>query len=937
MTILNTAGFSVAYFLFTLFAVEALFALAWGHWQRSLSLQARRLAVAFGVLGGARLLFWLLAALSTGFTRISLEETLAVISLGILIWGFSPYFYHNRILPSVFVTVNTLLALGVLMAATVTDNELLAGTWMLWQLVVVGALFLLAVARKFTAEDALTITAFFVLATGGVIALVLAATGASANNSVVGIRLTELIAYPLLVVAVFQNLVESLDVQSRALASLSEASQEQIQGLIGLFEATKNIVASLDLPDVLDGAAKAVVQALNVDQSAIALHEENEPTLLRMVASCNPQRKGRGEAVTFPTGEQPALKHAMERLRQVEVNKGYNNPQLQFLFAMMGASKETGPIVIQPLVLQGAAIGVLIVGNASSKRPFSATELRLIKTMANQIAVAIDNARRYQGLVKKSQKLVFTLRNHEKETRRRTAALEVELKKSRQETTIMSQRLYEQETLARKSQKELTGYQQQVKQLNQQLKIVQTKFEQLAARNQRLSGATESQKKQLVKLQQAEAELQTLRSQLQDLAFEAAETERLNDALRAAEQRSRKLARALKLSRLKIQKMANMPTSITSPQVSQELENLSCGVLVSDGKGKINRVNAATAKLFNEPGSKLIGTRLDELIEDEAWEHAIKKVSTAEATLVSTTLQLDERIIKATISPITDPGNGRITGSVVILYDATEEFENQQARDEFIASLAQELRTPMTSIIGYVDLLLGESVGMIGDMQRKFLQRVKANIERMDSLLNDLIGIAAIDAGQLEINPTPVDMAEIIEDAIISAKSQFQEKEIQLQLDLPAQMPVVEADSTAMQQVLLNLLSNAAKSTPVGGLIKVSAVVTNSHLTSANATEEEKWLRIAVTDSGGGIAEKDMDRVFDRFYKADRPLIQGLGETGVGLSIVKHLVEAHGGEVWFETEMGRGTTFYFALLVADFVNDPWEEVDIPPLDLNPDR
>ncbi len=100
--------------------------------------------------------------------------------------------------------------------------------------------------------------------------------------------------------------------------------------------------------------------------------------------------------------------------------------------------------------------------------------------------------------------------------------------------------------------------------------------------------------------------------------------------------------------------------------------------------------------------------------------------------------------------------------------------------------------------------------------------------------------------------------------------------------------------------------------------------------------EQEQWLRIGVTDGGGGIAEKDVDRVFDRFYKADKPLIQGLGETGVGLSLVKHIIETHGGEVWFETEMGRGTTFYFALPVTDTVNNPWEEVDVPPLDLNPD-
>jgi two-component system phosphate regulon sensor histidine kinase PhoR len=363
------------------------------------------------------------------------------------------------------------------------------------------------------------------------------------------------------------------------------------------------------------------------------------------------------------------------------------------------------------------------------------------------------------------------------------------------------------------------------------------------------------------------------------------------------------------------------------------LENISCGLLISDAHGQINRVNAATVDLFDLKNNELVGKNLVDIIKDEEWQRAIKKISSEGEMLVSTTLSVGEHIVRATISPITDPNDSQFGGSVVILYDATEEFENQQARDEFIASLAQELRTPMTSIIGYVDLLLGESVGMIGDMQRKFLQRVKANIERMESLLNDLIGIAAIDAGQLEINPVTLDMAEIIEEAIISAKTQLEEKEILLQLELPEQFPAVEADPACMQQVMINLLSNATKSTPVGGIVKVRAVVTNGRNI---ANEEERWLRISITDSGGGIAEKDIDRVFERFYKAESPLIQGLGETGVGLSIVKYLIEAHGGQVWFDTEMGKGTTFHFSLLVSDYFNDPWEEIDVPPLDLNSD-
>jgi signal transduction histidine kinase len=283
-------------------------------------------------------------------------------------------------------------------------------------------------------------------------------------------------------------------------------------------------------------------------------------------------------------------------------------------------------------------------------------------------------------------------------------------------------------------------------------------------------------------------------------------------------------------------------------------------------------------------------------------------------------------------------GEDNKEGLVVILYDITAEAESQQARDEFVASLSQELRTPMTSITGYTDLLLGESVGIIGEMQRKFLQRIKANIERMGSMLNDLIGVTAIDAGQLEIRPAVVDMAEVIEDALISARAQLEENEITLDINLIEEMPLVEVDPDSIRQIMSNLLNNAIQSTPAGATIEVSTSRYEMN-GSGGIIDEDKtmFLKVSIRDSGGGIAEKDLNRVFERFYRAERPLIQGLGETGVGLAIVKSLVEAHGGRVWVESEIGEGSTFHFLLAVNEQFDDPWLEVDIPPLDLNSDQ
>ncbi len=223
---------------------------------------------------------------------------------------------------------------------------------------------------------------------------------------------------------------------------------------------------------------------------------------------------------------------------------------------------------------------------------------------------------------------------------------------------------------------------------------------------------------------------------------------------------------------------------------------------------------------------------------------------------------------------------------------------------EVVASVVQELRTPMTSITGYTDLLLGESVGILGAMQRQFLQRVKANVERMDGMLNDLIGITAIDTGSIKIEPEPVDVSEVIEDTVMASAALFRERELSIRIELADGLPKVRADRDSLLQIVKHLLSNAALCSPNNSEIVVRAQV---------PADMPDHLLFSVTDRGGGIAPEDRQRAFHRMYRADHPLLQGLGETGVGLSISKALVEAQGGRIWVDSEMGVGSTFTFIL------------------------
>ncbi len=229
---------------------------------------------------------------------------------------------------------------------------------------------------------------------------------------------------------------------------------------------------------------------------------------------------------------------------------------------------------------------------------------------------------------------------------------------------------------------------------------------------------------------------------------------------------------------------------------------------------------------------------------------------------------------------------------------------------ELVNSIAQEFRQPLASIIGYTDLLLGESVGLLGAVQHRFVERVKAAAQRLGILLNELVQVMSIDVGKVDQTTVSVDLKSVVDEAVGNIAAQIAERSIDLRVELPENPPPLLVNRDALLQILENLLQNACLVTPTGGWIRLLGGVEERE-------NVPSYMHLSVTDQGGGIEKTDISRVFMRRFKMENPTINGIGDTGVGLSIVKSLVELYKGRVWVDSKEGSGATFSVLLPLAD--------------------
>lgn len=238
------------------------------------------------------------------------------------------------------------------------------------------------------------------------------------------------------------------------------------------------------------------------------------------------------------------------------------------------------------------------------------------------------------------------------------------------------------------------------------------------------------------------------------------------------------------------------------------------------------------------------------------------------------------------------------------------------AKSDFISFVSHELKTPMTSIQGFTDLLSKGAVGPVNEAQAGFLATIRANVRRMDRLVSDLSDISKIEAGKLRLEFSAVDVQEIVDEVVRSTKGQIDQKEQTLFVEVPDHLPDVWGDRTRIIQVLTNLVSNAYKYTPQQGHIFVRAEQT-PNLWDTNVEAAPNVLHISVQDTGIGIKPEDQKQIFSKFFRSDDPKARESPGTGLGLNITKNLVELQGGKIWFESEFRKGTSFHFTIPVAE--------------------
>lgn len=357
------------------------------------------------------------------------------------------------------------------------------------------------------------------------------------------------------------------------------------------------------------------------------------------------------------------------------------------------------------------------------------------------------------------------------------------------------------------------------------------------------------------------------------------------------------------------------------------LASIGDGLILIDPKYNIALVNAKVLEMFAMSHDELVGRDLRTIVkfyknkaelEPGAWptEEVFLSKKPVTTTLednfsLTTSAHTNALPVELSIAPL----GGKFAGAVIILRDATADRELDEAKSGFISVASHQLRTPLTSIRWYAEMLLSGDVGALNDAQKDFMVEVHSGAERLYQTVDLLLGISRVESGKVKADRTPIDLGEFTSGITKELASQIDEKNLELIVNPPARDAVVVwLDALTLRQVILNLVSNAIRYTNEKGLIEIKWWV----------SDDGREAVYMVHDNGIGIPEAQRARIFSKFFRAENARAQVPDGSGLGLALVKNLVESWGGKVWFESFPGQGSTFFFTVPFFTKVADPAE-------------
>ncbi len=337
------------------------------------------------------------------------------------------------------------------------------------------------------------------------------------------------------------------------------------------------------------------------------------------------------------------------------------------------------------------------------------------------------------------------------------------------------------------------------------------------------------------------------------------------------------------------------------------IDSLYDPVIITDADGAVQKVNPAAEELFG-PSPQIIGRPVAEIARDSRIPVAVAEALSSQRPVAgeeaSSVLPLDvagaERAYRLRTTPMRDEEGG-LLGAVTLLEDITHLREIDRLKSEFIATASHELRTPLTSVQMSVHLLLERAAGELTPKQIEVLEACKDDCHRLEQLMRDLMDLSRIESGKNVPQLAPIAVSELVAAGLDSLWQQIHAKNLMCTTELPNDLPPVMADRSQIERVIMNLVRNSLRHTDAGGQIRVSGV------------RRREQVAISVRDTGHGIPSEYLPHIFEKFVRVpDAPS----GDAGLGLAISKKIIEAHGGKIVVQSEVGRGTTFTFTLVAA---------------------